>query len=129
MASENGLDRLRGDLPVTHPDDVEASPRLHQVSLDPVLGSYLWVEVLTDRVSESGGPRRLPAALPTPASSDGGGRGGEAGLARNDVAIAVGEAEVVQQAGYVEELGVVLQSVALRQDRAPHIAPKTVVAQ
>jgi hypothetical protein len=111
------------------PNDIEARPRLHEMSFDPVFGTHLWVEVLTDRVSESRTARLVPALLMTPAPGDGGPCGGEARLAEDGVAVAVGHAEVVQQAGHVEELGVVVQCVSLGQDRAPGVAAQTVVEQ
>ena len=129
MASEHGLDGGRGHLPVAHADDIEARARLHEVSFDPVFGTHVWVEVLTDRVSEGRAARLSPAALLAPVPGDGRRCGGETGLAGDGVAVAVAQAEVVQQAGDVEQLGVVFQSVSLGQDRAPGVAAQTVVEQ
>jgi hypothetical protein len=79
MASENGLDGGSGHLPLAHADDIEACTRLHEMSFDPVLGTHLWIEVLTDRVSEGRAAGLSPATLSTPAPGDGGRCGGETG--------------------------------------------------
>ena len=114
MASEHGLNRGRGHLPAAYADDIETGPSLHEVSFDPVFGPNLWVEVLTDRVSESRAARLSPAVPPAPLPGDGGRCRGETGLSGDGVAVAVGQAEVVQQAGHIEEFGVVFQSDSLR---------------
>jgi hypothetical protein len=111
------------------PTTSKPAPRLHEMSFDPVLGTHLWIEVLTDRVSEGRAAGLSPATLSTPAPGDGGRCGGETGLADYGVAEEVRHAEVVQQTGHIEELGVVFQSVSLGQDRAPGVAPQTVVEQ
>jgi hypothetical protein len=127
MAGEHGLDAGGGHFPVAHPDDIEARSRLQEVGFDPVLGTHLWVEVLTDRVGEGRAARLWPGVPPAPVPGDGGRCGGKTGLARDGVAVAVAQAEVVKQAGRLEQLGVVFQSVSVGQDRAPGVAAQTVV--
>src|SRR5205085_2037866 len=127
--SEHGLNGGRGHLPVAYADDIETGPSLHEVRFDPVFGPNLWVEVLTHRVSESRAARLSPAVPPAPLPGDGGPCSGETGLPGDGVAVAVAHAQVVQQAGHVEQFEVVFQSVSLRQDRAPGVAAQTVVEQ
>ena len=129
MESEHGLNGGRGHLPVAHADDIETGPSLQEVSFDPVFGPNLWVEVLTDRVSESRAARLSPAVPPAPLPGDGGPCGGETGLSGDSVAVAVAHAKVVQQAGHIQKFGVVFQSVSRRQDRPPGITAQTVVEQ
>ena len=85
--------------------------------------------MLTDRVSEGPAARLSPVALPAPVPGDRGRCSGETSLAADGVAIAVGDTEVVQQAGHIQELGVVFKSVSRGQDRAPGVAAQTVVEQ
>jgi hypothetical protein len=99
------------------------------VSFDPVLGPNLWVEVLTDRISESRAARLSPAMPSAPLPGDGGPGSGETGLSGDGVTVAVAHAEVMQHAGHIEEFGVVFQSVSPREDRAPGVAAQTVVEQ
>src|SRR6476660_4279795 len=125
MTSEHRLDGGGGRLPVAHADNIEGSARLHEVSFDPVFGTNQWVEVLTHRVSQGGAPRLSPATLPTPIARDGRPRGGEAGLPGDGVAVAVANAEVVQQARHIQQLGVVFASISLSQDPPPGVATQT----
>src|SRR5262245_39096465 len=118
----------RGDVSEAETRDVEARALADQVGLGAFRGIDARVQVPADRLGERLGPVRGPAL----AEAEGLGRlaagEGEAvdALARPE---ARGDAEVVEQAGDVEQLGIVADAGPGAQERAPEVGPMAVPGQ